>query len=270
LDGFSEDEIEQAMDWEGRPGRCLKAMIEVGLLDKSELNKRLESRKQTPEFSILKDYRSSWIYEIHGYFENSGTFRESEKKRKQREISNFVPGQSGDTERVLSRDCPPREEKRREEREERERAREPDIINERIPDNTQELKLEARYLEVMRSRGAKAILRLSLEDRDHLGELCRMTKEPMSALESFLADHRDFYVKCKWKLKILVQNLNDHNGVSAMSKPSIVDPDGSVKRREAFKSMSEDNKRRMKSEMAPTDPTLAAEQLRKIMEKIGV
>src|ERR1044071_1439266 len=122
LDGFSEDEIEQAMDWEGRPGRCLKAMIEVGLLDKSELNKRLESRKQTPEFSILKDYRSSWIYEIHGYFENSGTFRESEKKRKQREISNFVPGQSGDTERVLSRDCPPREEKRRERRE-RTRAR---------------------------------------------------------------------------------------------------------------------------------------------------
>ncbi len=244
LDGFSEAEIEQAMDWQGRPGRCLHAMTQCSLID-----------------------RHATFWEIHGYYQNSGTFKDSEKKRKQRENSISVPGQSGDTERGLSQDCPPLEEKRREEREEIRTSEEaPAFVKQPDPDV---LSLEKFYLE---KRGGSGLLsRLPPKEKQALEVLVGLTTDPRKVIEHYLADNSDYYVRRKWPISVLVDNIGQHLGTGEKTSPRAANDvfDPSVSRREAFKAMSEDNKlRQQQNQLEATDPELAASKLREIMRKI--
>lgn len=143
-------------------------------------------------------------------------------------------------------------------------------INERQPEHQERaLKLEEFYLASMRERGGAALTRLRLDDRDRLAELCRLTAEPLEALKRFLQDHREFYVNCKWKLEFLLRDINDHVGVKSTFVAKRKDDDESTRRREAFKSMSADNKRKMdENSSLKSDPEAAAEMVRSIMMKL--
>jgi hypothetical protein len=64
--------------------------------------------------------------------------------------------------------------------------------------------------------------------------------------------------------------LAEHLSEPSKIKPAVIDTDGSLARREAFRAMSDENKRRLdEAHSAAADPAMAADEVRKIMQKIG-
>lgn len=75
------------------------------------------------------------------------------------------------------------------------------------PSRSQMAELEKFYLA---ERGGALLTSLPPRERNALAEICRATSDPRQVIASYLQDKREYYVKRKWALDVLVNNLAEH------------------------------------------------------------
>lgn len=76
--GYSVDEIEKIVGWHGKPGQCLDALCDVGLLDRVRATRRSASRYAQPcttrvlQRATKKHQKHLESYQIHDWLEHAG------------------------------------------------------------------------------------------------------------------------------------------------------------------------------------------------------